>query len=373
MTAPRVEVDLGKIRHNAECLVRRLSPRGINVTGVTKAVRGNPIIAQAMLDGGATALAESRISNVLRLRTANISCPISLIRTPMLSQVAQVVQFCDVSYNSEIKIIEQIAAAACRANTTHGVILMVEMGDLREGVAPGDLAAMALQVVKMPGVDLIGIAANFACLSGVRPDVPTMRALSDLATETEATCGPFIQTVSGGNSANLPWALGPSSTGRINNLRLGEAILLGRDPVSGQQIGGLSTNAFTLVVEVIEAKAKATQPRLALVDPTSTALRLSSTCDAQMRSILSIGTQDTDIDGLTFPLGITNLGATSDHLVVSSDLIQLNVGDELRLQMNYSALTRIMSSPDTTTVFVEDAGRPDTNPVKESGPSLELV
>ena len=341
--------------------------------GVTKAVRGNPIIAQAMLDGGAAALAESRISNVIRLREANISCPISLIRSPMLSQVAQVVQFCDVSYNSEIKIIEQIAAAARRAKTTHNVILVVEMGDLREGVTPDDLAAMALQIVKMAGVNLIGIAANFACLSGIRPDAPTMRALSDLATETEAACGPFIETVSGGNSANLPWALGPSSTGRINNLRLGEAILLGRDPISGQQIGGLSINAFTLVAEVIETKAKATQPRLALVDPASTTLRLSPTCDAQMRSILSIGTQDTDVDGLTFPMGINNLGATSDHLVVHSNLLPLSAGDEVRLQMNYSALTRIMSSPDMTTVFVEDAGQPDTNPVKKSGPSLELV
>ena len=53
MSCPRIEVDLDKIRRNTETVVRRLDPRGIDVTGVTKAVCGHPAIAQAMLDGGA--------------------------------------------------------------------------------------------------------------------------------------------------------------------------------------------------------------------------------------------------------------------------------------------------------------------------------
>ena len=373
MTTPRVEVDLSKIRHNVECLVRRLSLRGISVTGVTKAVRGNPSIARAMLEGGATDLADARVSNVEILRKAGARCAVSLIRTPMLSQVDQVVRSCDFCYNSEIDVIEQIAVAACRAKTIQKIVLIVEMGDLREGLMPEDLGAVAQKVVEMHGVELRGIAANFACLSGVSPDVATMQTFSDLSTETEAVCGPFMEIVSGGNSSNLQWALGPWSTGRVNNLRLGEAILLGRDPISGDQIGGLFTDAFTLVSEVIETKVKTAHSPVALVDPTSRLPRLRPICDPLVRSIISIGKQDTDIDGLTFPPGITCTGATSDHTVVRSTLTPLRLGNEVRLQMNYSALTRIMSAPDTTTVFVGDGNRTRVGSIKRSGPSLQLV
>ena len=112
MSCPRIEVDLCKIRHNTQLLVKRLGLRGVGVTGVTKAICGHPAIAQAMLDGGATALADSRISNVQRLRSTGLTGPITLIRTPMLSQADEVVQSCEASYNTEIFVISALAAAA---------------------------------------------------------------------------------------------------------------------------------------------------------------------------------------------------------------------------------------------------------------------
>ncbi len=57
MTAPRLEIDLDKIHHNARALVEALARRSISVTGVTKATLGSPDIAQTMLDAGATASA----------------------------------------------------------------------------------------------------------------------------------------------------------------------------------------------------------------------------------------------------------------------------------------------------------------------------
>jgi predicted amino acid racemase len=45
MVAPRLEIDLGKIQHNARTLVERLARRGISVTAVTKAHRGNTSFA----------------------------------------------------------------------------------------------------------------------------------------------------------------------------------------------------------------------------------------------------------------------------------------------------------------------------------------
>lgn len=371
MTTPRIEVDLSKIRHNTRCLVERLKPHGIGVTAVTKAVCGNPKIAQAMLDGGAVSLGDARISNVERLRAADIKSPITLIRTPMLSQVDQVVRSCHASYNTEIEVIAGLARAARKAKSVHHIILMVEMGDMRDGIMPENLEAVARLVVAMPGVTLKGIGANFACLSGITPDASKMAYLSKIAGDIDRANAPNMGIISGGSSANLPWAFGPHSKGRINNLRLGEAILLGLEPVSGDEIGGLFTDAFTLVAEVIETKVK--QIPAPFTAPNLTTLRLAPDDIHLVRSIIAIGKQDTDIAGLTPPAGVTYLGATSDHMVVQTARSHPRVGNEMRLHMNYSALMRAMCAPDISKVMVHETPPWKSNPTSRDGPRLASV
>jgi predicted amino acid racemase len=373
MSTPRLEVDLGKVRHNTRFLVDRLKVRGIDVTGVTKGVCGNPAIAQAMLDGGAVGLAEARISNVVRLRQAGIRCPITMIRTPLLSQVDEIIKDCDVSYNSEVSIIDALGAAAVRAGTIHNIVLMVEMGDMREGILPEDLIEIADKVHQVRGINIMGIAANFACLNGTPADFSTMQAFSNLAIDTEAMCDLVLDSVSGGNSTNIAWALGPWSTGRVNDLRLGESILLGRDPILGKQIAGLHTDAFTFVTEVIESKHKAAKSMLSRVDAKLNFLRVVPLHSDHGRSILAMGLQDTDVDGLTFPAGTTSLGSTSDHTVVQTTLSSLSAGDELRFGVNYNALMRIMAAPDTTLVYVAETELFGSDTIKRDGPFLELI
>jgi len=363
MSCPRIEVDLGKIRQNTQTIVRRLGPLGIGVTGVTKAVCGHPAIAQAMLDGGAVGLADARINNVQRLRQTGITCPVTLIRTPMLSQADEVVQLCEASYNTEIAVIAALASAAIHKDKVHGIILMVEMGDRREGILPEKVAEIAQQVMTMRGVALKGIGANFACLSGLAPTALQMAAFCDLANEIEGVCGPFVKIVSGGGSANLPWALGERATGRVNDLRLGEAILLGVDPVSGDRIGGMHTDAFTLVAEVIETGAKPSPSPVVLIDPTPERLRIESTSGASTRMILAMGHQDIDILGLSMPVGSTLIGATSDHLVIGTPRPLPKVGFEVRFQMNYNALMHAMAAPD---IEVKLLGDPPKRPSRHT-------
>ncbi|SFR39076.1 alanine/ornithine racemase family PLP-dependent enzyme [Litoreibacter janthinus] len=373
MSCPRVEVDLRKIRHNTRTIVGRLNARGICVNGVTKAVAGHPAIARAMLDGGVTGLAEARLRNAQRLRKAGITCPITLIRTPMLSQAGEVVKICEASYNTEITVIAGLAAAAIQQSKVHGVILMVEMGDLREGIMPQDLYHIAQQVVDLPGVALEGIGANFACLSNFAPDAAKMQSLSTLANDIEGQCGRFLQTVSGGNSANLPWALAGHATGRINQLRLGEAILLGVDPVSGSQIDGMYRDAFTLVAEVIETNTKLVCPTEIFADLDLSKRRIAPNSGHGTRVILAIGQQDTDISGLSLPPGSTLIGATSDHLVIGIRRAAPLVGSDMRFQMNYGALMRATAAPDVQTYLRNDRPAPNPRHARDPNKHLTLV
>lgn len=357
MTAPRIEIDLDKIRRNAQVLAQCLGKRGISVTGVTKAFCGRPGIAKAMLDGGVAGLADAHIENVERMRQAGVHAPITLIRTPMLSQADRIPQICEASYNTELDVIHRLAEAALRANTVHGVILMVEMGDRREGIMPGHLPAVACKVTAIPGVYLKGIGANFACLSGAAPDPQAMAQLSDLASDIEGLLGLRLEIISGGNSANLPSLLGGGHSGRINDLRLGEAVLLGVDPVSGRRIDGLVTDAFTVVAEVIETRLNPKDSQISTIGPVRARSRIAAGRDQVRRSIVAIGRQDTDIDGLSMPAGLTLIGATSDHLIVGTSETRLAIGAEIAFQPNYSALMRIMAAPNVEQVVLASKGK----------------
>ena len=345
MTAPRLEINLDKIHHNARALVESLARRSISVTGVTKAMLGSPDIAQTLLDAGTTAVGDSRIENIQAMRCSRVPAPMMLIRSPMLSQVNQVVRHCDTSFNTELEVLSALSSAATEAGKTHGVVLMVELGDLREGVMPGDLENTVRETLRFPNIALRGIGTNLACHSGVVPDAKNMAELSALADSIEASFGLSLGIVSGGNSGSLEWALGCSDTGRINNLRLGESILLGRESLRRSPLDGLHTDAVTLVAEVIELKVKPSQPR-GTVEQTAFGERPPATDRGFIpRAILAIGHQDTDPYGLCPPPGITVLGASSDHLVTDSSGYRLDVGSEVTFELNYSALVRAMTSP----------------------------
>lgn len=345
MTAPRLEIDLDRIRHNARTLVERLAAKNISVTGVTKAALGSPEIANALLSGGVHGLGDSRIENIEEMRAENVSASMTLIRSPMPSQVARVVQQSDQSFNTELVVIKALSRAARDAKRTHAVVLMVELGDLREGILPDDVEAMVSAVLRLPNIILGGIGANLACHGGIAPDARNMAELSALAGSLEQRFGIRLALVSGGNSANLEWALGGADTGRINNLRLGESILLGCEPLHRQPIAGLHTDAFTLVAEVIEAKTK---PSKSWGTTGETAFGEAPVAEDRgdiKRAILAVGCQDIDPAGLTAPPGIRILGASGDHLIIDCGDEPVAVGDEIRFALNYSALVRAMTSP----------------------------
>ncbi len=346
----RIETDLDKIEQNTRILVDRLALTGIRVTGVTKAALGSPGVGAAMLRGGARGLGDSRVPNLARMTGLDASPPRTLIRSPMLSQVAQVVDFADVSLNTEAVVLAALNQAAAQQHRTHAVVLMVELGDLREGISLDDLPAAARTVLGHSALRLAGVGANLACQSGVVPDDRNMGVLTGLANDIEARHGISLDIVSGGNSANLNWALHTHDVGRIDELRLGEAILLGLDPLYRTAIPGLHTDAFTLTAEVIEVATKPAQPWGDRAQAAFGHAPVRTGNSTVRQAILALGRQDSDSDGLQPPEGITILGMSSDHLVVDVGDHQVEVGDEIAFGVGYGALVRAMTSPFITKI-----------------------
>ena len=363
MSAPRLEIHLERLHHNARTLVNRLGRQGIAVTGVSKATLGLPEIVHTWVAAGISSIGESRIETIEALAASGISVPMLLIRSPMLSQVERVVAHAAISCNSEAVVLEALAQSAARQGVRHGVLLMVELGDLREGIMAMDLEAVVQATLALPNLRLMGIGTNLGCQHGVAPDSLNMAELSRLTTTLERRFAVRLPWCSGGNSANLPWLAAGGDPGRINNLRLGEALLLGREPLGRTAIPGLHTDAITLVAEVIEAKAK---PRQAWGERKLTSFSAGMPIteppagndfepDAhEQRVLLALGEQDVDPTGLTPPEGMTIRGASSDHLVVGCSGKPPRVGDEQRYQLSYSALLRAMTSPFVSRCFIND-------------------
>ena len=344
MLTPRIEMNLEKIAHNAKALKDLYGSKGIDVIGVTKVVCGDPYIANVLVKSGINILADSRIENIKRMRNAGVEAQFLLLRTPCLSQAETVVKYADMSLNTELAVIKRLSKFAIDYDRSHKIILMVELGDLREGLMPSDIDSTVKQVSEFENIELIGIGTNLACFGGIKPDDEKMGCLTSIAIDIEEKFGLRLEIISGGNSANYDWFTSTASVGRINNLRLGESIYLGCETLNREPISGLYTDAFTLVAEVIESKIKPSMPYgVVCQDAFGNVPEFQDRGDIR-RAILGIGLQDVLVSGLTPRSDVEILGASSDHIIVNAKNMDLKVGNELEFDLNYGALLSAMTS-----------------------------
>lgn len=341
---PRIEISLRKIAHNAKTLKALYGSKGIDVIGVTKVVCGDTEIAKVLIKSGIHILADSRIANIKKMRNAGIRAQFLLLRT-IHSQAKEVVKYADISLNSELSTIKELSKNAVEQDTSHKIILMVELGDLREGIMPLDLENTVKKVLKLKRIELVGIGTNLACFGGVKPDDKKMQYLSSIAKNIEDKFNIKLEIVSGGNSANYNWFITTKDVGRINNLRLGESIFLGCETLDRNPIPKLFTDAFTLIAEVIESKIKPSLPYGDIHQDAFGNTPKFQDIGKIRRALLGVGLQDVPVTGLTPRSDIAILGASSDHLIVNAKQTDLKVGDTVEFNLNYGALLAAMTSP----------------------------
>lgn len=352
--APRIEINLAKIAHNTEVLIKMYGSKGIEVMAVTKAMCGAPALAKVLLDKGIKLLADSKVKNLKKMREAGVKAVFVLLRTPALSEVEAVVKYADISLNTELIVIKSLSAAANKRNGIHKIILMLELGDLREGIMPENIEEFIAEALKYSGVKIVGIGANFACFGGVKPSAEKMEKLSSLAVEIENKFSLALAYVSGGNSANYNWFMAAKSVGKVNNLRVGESILLGREPLYREAIPGLYTDAFKFVAEVIESKNKPSVPYGEIAQNVLGMVPGYVEQGNICRVILGVGFQDVLVSGLTPNLDIKILGYSSDHTVIDAQNNSLQVGDEVEFSLNYGALLSVMSSSNISKKYLSN-------------------
>lgn len=340
-------IDIIKIKHNAKTIVKLASKQEIDITGVTKASCGDPIVAKAMLDGGVNSLGDSRIYNIKKLKKSGLKTELMLLRTPMISEINDVVEFADISLNSELQVIKNLSKKSIKKGKIHKIILMVEMGDLREGANIEELNYMVANILECKGINLYGIGMNLACFGGVVPTEEKILKFEEIVKNIEEKFDLKFKMISGGNSANIPLLIKDVKCNIINNLRIGEGILLGRETVNRTPIPGAFQDAFILEAEIIEKKEKPSIPYGKISQNAFGKVPEFEDRGDITRCIVAIGKQDVIVEDL-IPVdnNIEILGSSSDHIIIydKNPKDKYQVGDTVNFTMKYGALVHLFTS-----------------------------
>ena len=344
---PRLEIYPDRIKQNTEYVVKQCHDAHVQVACVTKVVAGNTEVAKAMVAGGADILADSRIENIYRMRDAGLKGPFLLLRLPTPSRASEVVEASDISLNSSLETMEALGRAAVAQKRVHRVIIMIDVGDLREGIWPDKAPKLVKSASEINGIEIIGIGTNLACFGGIIPTHENMKLLADTASACRRYSGLPLPVISGGNSSGLPLLASGRLPGGINLYRIGEAVILGRNVIDRSPWPGTRQDTFILKAEVIESETKPSKPRGEKGQDAFGKLPEFADKGLRKRIICNLGRQDVLPDGLT-PLnkGVIILGASSDHLIVDvtdSDC-KFEVGDEIAFYPSYGALLSLITS-----------------------------
>ncbi|MFT5315259.1 MAG: putative amino acid racemase [Candidatus Krumholzibacteriia bacterium] len=345
----RLTIDLEALHHNIQTVDEWVLSHGASWSLVTKAMCGFSPALEALALAGVRSMADSRLANLQAIE--DVAAPVETwyLRLPHYPALENVVRLADVSLNTEFEIIEALNQEAARQDKIHRIIIMIELGDLREGVLPGSLVPLYERVFNLSNIEVLGIGSNLGCLSG---SVPNLDQFSQLAMFRELLQLKFKQPlplISGGTSAVIPMLRDGILPKAINHFRVGESVFLGTDLINGDSLAGLRNDAVTLDVEVVEVKEKNLSPLGETTDMTpfeEFATTDYSPGSRAVRAVITVGQLDTEVQGLT-PLNkdYELVGASSDLAVVNlgENRENLHPGSIIQFRPSYGALVRLMA------------------------------
>lgn len=366
MSYPQLEINIRKLEHNARLEVNELAKYGVTVMGVNKVFNGCIETAAALVRAGIEVVAESRVYNLKKIK--DLPCEKCLLRSPNLSEIQEVVRYADISLNSEIEVIRALSREAVRQGRTHKILLMIDMGDLREGIWFENrelIEATVAEMLRLPNIEVYGLGTNFNCYGTVLPTVANNRKFVEIARFLEKKFHIKFKFLSGGNCTSYHlidkglWVEG------INHLRIGGLHQFGIEYVELKYLDGFYhssmdvkravSDLYILKAEIIEANCKPTMPVGELSVDAFLKTKTFIDRGTRRRALLAIGRQDVPAENI-WPVDprIEVLGQTSDHTIIDIENCgrEYHVGDIISFEIDYTALLAACNSPGIEKVFV---------------------
>ncbi len=339
-----------KLASNYDHLNRLFAEHGIEWAVVSKMLCGNRLYLEELIGLGIRSVCDSRISNLATVKDIDPDVETIYIKPPAKRSIADVVRHADVSFNTERYTIELLSAEAGRQGKVHRVIIMIELGDLREGIMGSHLIEFYESILNLPHIEVAGIGANLNCLNGVMPSEDKLIQMSLYEQLIEAKFNVSIPWVSGGTSVIIPLLHRGQVPAGINHFRVGEALYFGNNLITEEPMEGMHTDVFKLFAEVIEITEK---PRVPIgylgENPSGESFEIDEDDygKSSYRAILDIGLLDVDASYLLpDDEKLKFLGASSDMLVLDlgDDHARYKVGDLVSFNLKYMGALNLLNS-----------------------------
>jgi len=340
-----------KLHENYNFLNQLFYSRGIEWGIVTKILCGNEKYLREIIALGIKEIHDSRISNLQIVKSLDPTIQRVYIKPPAKRSIRRIVKYADVSFNTELQTIRWLSEEAVAQNKVHKIIIMIEMGDLREGVLGEELLNFYKEILKMPNISISGIGTNLNCLNGVMPNQDKLIQLSLYKQLIEAKFDIRIPYVSGGTSVAIPLILKNANPMSVNHFRIGEALFFGKDLFTEKTIKGLHNDVFKLFAEIIEITEKPDTPIGELgknvAGKTFEPINEVDLSGRSLRAILDIGLLDMQPQYLLpEDKNITLVDASSDMLVmdISHSKKNYEVGSLVSFKLSYMGALYLMNS-----------------------------
>lgn len=350
---PRMEIYLSKIEHNAKRVMELCKSHDIEVTFVTKGFCAYSQIVEIVLRSGIKMLADSRISNLKKL--CEFQVPKMLLRIPMISELDDVLEYADIVLMSEIETARVLGRKAINKNKRQKVIIMVDLGDLREGFWLDNVVEAAGEFINIKGIELIGIGTNLFCYGGVIPSKENLGNLVRFAEKIEERYNISLDIISGGGTTSMYLVFNNQIPQKINNLRVGEGILLAREAVFNKKEKDFYNDTFILKAEVVEVKEKPSVPTGKIGKNAFGETPIFKDKGTITKAIIAIGRQDIcPKDLIPEDERIIVLGGSSDHTILDINNCEKDykVGDIINFKLTYAGMLRAMTSPYVEKAFI---------------------
>lgn len=348
-----------KIKENIKYLSNYFSSNNIEWSLITKVFSGDKtflktILTQQVIEN-VNSVGDSRLSSLRNLREVNPDLRTIYIKPPAEIYAEDIVEYADISLNTSLTTIQALNKAAKEKNKIHKIIIMIELGELREGVNRDDVLGFYKQVFELSNIEVIGIGSNLGCMYGVEPNYDKLLQLSLYKELISAKFDKKLKFVSGGTSITLPLVENKMIPKDINHFRIGEAVFFGISPLDGNPFRELHTDTFEFYANIIELKEKSIVPDGIISDANighTTEFDEENITETSYKAILDFGLLDVDKDDIeVVGEDVSFVGITSDMMVVDvgenknkSGGVKYNVGDRIRFKPNYMAVARLLNS-----------------------------
>jgi predicted amino acid racemase len=339
-----------RLRHNYNYIENVFRQNRIEWGIVTKLLCGNRIYLEEVVNLNIRQLLDSRLSHLRVIKKIAPHIQTVYIKPPAKRSITGIIKFADVSFNTQYETILFLSKEAMRQKKLHKIILMIEMGDLREGIMGEKLVSFYQKVFNLPNIRIVGIGTNLNCLHGVMPSQDKLIQLSLYKQLLETKLKKKIKWVSGGTSVMFPMIFKKQIPKNINHFRIGETLYFGMNLITGKKFSDMRDDVFVLSSEIIEIEEKPALPFGELgLNPSGEMMEIDKNLygKKQTRAIIDIGLLDINPDFLiSADKKINIVAASSDMLVldISDSDKNYRVGDLVNFKLKYMGALGIMNS-----------------------------